>query len=314
VKQCSILVPAYNVEAYLEEALESAFAQTYPAIQVIVVNDGSTDRTAEVIAPYRDRITYVEQANGGLAAARNRALREATGDFVALLDADDVWVPTRLERLISFLDGHPEVGFVTSDAYLMNEREPSTTRYYDHYEFLLNGDPFGSPRQHYWILFGNFVMGMTVTRRELFARHGEFEPSLRTSEDWDMWIRFIQGGERVGLVPEPLCYYRIREGGLSRNLPQMYNDAVRVAERAARRLRPEDLRGLGVPMLRRGKQALALQKPRSAAVLFAAAGRDPELPLRKRLEALAFAAMPGPGNRWWNWKSRRAWAKRARSA
>ena len=313
MKQCSVIIPAFNVERYIREALESALSQTYPATQVIVVNDGSTDGTADVIAPYRDRIVYVEQSNRGLAATRNRALQLATGDFVALLDADDVWLPDRLERMISFLVEHPEVGFATTDAYLMHEDEPSKLRYYEYYDFLLKGDPFGAGDQRYWILFHNFVMVMTVIRRELFDRHGQFEESLRTSEDWDLWIRFIHGGERAGLVRDPLCYYRMRQGSLSQNQPQMYTDALRVVERAVGRLGPGGLAGLGMALLRRGKQALGLLDPRSAAIFFAAAGRDRQLPWRKRAEALAFAAMPGVGSRFWYWKTRRALARRARS-
>jgi glycosyltransferase involved in cell wall biosynthesis len=311
VRNCSVLVPAYNVEAYVGQAVESALSQTYLATQVIVVNDGSTDRTAEVLAPYLDRIVYVEQPNTGLAGARNRALREATGDYVALLDADDLWFPTRLEHMISYLEEHPEVGFVTSDAYLMHEDEPSTTRYYDYYDFLLQGDPFTTGDQLYWILFHNFVMGMTVVRRELFERHGNFEESLGTSEDWDLWIRFIQGGERAGLVLEPCCYYRIRSDSLSQDRTRINTDAVRVIERAVNRL--TDVNDLGIPFLRRGKQALALRDPTRAALFFSAAGRDSTLPIRKRAECLAFATLPGLGWRVWVWKSRRAAARYSRS-
>jgi glycosyltransferase involved in cell wall biosynthesis len=310
LKRCSILVPAYNVERYVSQAVQSALSQTYGPVQVIVVNDGSSDGTAEALAPYMDEIVYVDQPNTGLAGTRNRALREATGDYVALLDADDLWMPTRLERMISYLEEHPDVGFVTSDAYFMQEEDPSTVRYYEYYDFLLQGDPFGVGDQRYWILFHNFVMGMTVVRRELFERHGNFEESLGTSEDWDLWIRFIHGGERAGLVHEPLCYYRLRSDSLSKDLHRIHNDSVRVIERAVIRLGPQGTQGFGRPLLRRGKQALALGDWNRAAVFYAAAGRDPALPVRKRAEALAFATLPALGWRVWVWKSRRAAARR----
>ncbi len=90
---CSVIVPAFNVQAFIVEAVESALSQTYAELEVIVVNDGSTDETARVLEPFRDRITYVEQPNRGLGAARNRALREARGELIALLDGDDVMFP-----------------------------------------------------------------------------------------------------------------------------------------------------------------------------------------------------------------------------
>jgi glycosyltransferase involved in cell wall biosynthesis len=300
-----VIVPVFNVERYVAQAVESALGQSHPDVQVVVVNDGSTDGSVDALAPYRDRIVYVEQANRGLAGTRNRALREATGEYVALLDADDVWLPDRLERMVSHLEGHPEVGFVTSDAFFMHEDEPSDVRYYEHFDFLLQGDPFGTGDQRYWILFHNFVMGMTVVRRALFERHGYFEESLRTSEDWDLWIRFIFAGERAGLVNEPLCYYRIRADSLSADRHRVYHDALRVLERAVSGLGRDDLVGLAKPLLRRGKHALALGDHHRAAAFFAAAGRDPRLPWRKRMEALAFATAPGIGGRVWSWKARR---------
>jgi glycosyltransferase involved in cell wall biosynthesis len=306
VKECSVLIPAYNVEKYVGQAVQSALSQTYESVQVIVVNDGSRDNTAKALSPFMDRVLYVEQGNAGLAGARNRALKEATGDYVALLDADDLWIPNRLERMISYLDEHPEIGFVTSDAYFVHEEDESTMQYYDYYDFLLQGDPFGTGDQRYWILFHNFVMGMAVVRRELFERHGDFEESLGTSEDWDLWIRFIHGGERAGLVREPLCYYRIRSDSLSQDHHRIHNDSLRVIERAVNRLGRDGVQGLGHPLLRRGKQALALGDRSRAAVFYAAAGRDSALPIRKRAEAHAFAALPALGWRVWRWKSR--WA------
>lgn len=313
MSRCSVIVPVFNVERFVGQALESALAQTHPDVQVIVVNDGSTDGSEAAVAPYRDRIVYVEQENRGLAGARNRALQEATGEYVALLDADDVWVPERLERMVGYLINHQEAGFVTSDAFFMYDDAPSDVRYYQHYAFLLQGDPFVTGDQRYWILFHNFVMGMTVVRRALFDRYGTFEESLGTSEDWDLWIRLIFGGERVGLVDEPLCYYRIRADSLSADPRRMHSDAVRVIERAVNRMDPNALPGLGIPLLRRGKQALALGDRSRAAVLYAAAGRDPSLPWRKRMEALAFAAAPTVGSHLWDWKTRRERMRQSRA-
>ena len=122
----SVLVPAYDVEEFVGAAIESALAQTYPHVEVVVVNDGSTDGTVAAIAPYRDRIVFVDQANRGLAGARNAAIEAASGTVLALLDADDLWLPDRLERCVRLLEEQPEVGLVTSDAFLIEDGVPTT--------------------------------------------------------------------------------------------------------------------------------------------------------------------------------------------
>lgn len=286
--RCSVLIPAYNVEAYVAQSIESALAQTHPDTEVIVVNDGSTDGTAEAIAPYRDRIVYVEQENRGLAAARNRALEEVTGEYVALLDADDMYLPHRLERMLGFLEGHPEFGFATSDAFVIYGDEASTDTYYRR---LPRRRRFRGSDQPYWIVQYNFVYIMAVVRRALFERHGTFDEGLGTCEDWDLWMRFITSGERVGLVDEPLGYYRIRGGSLSYDRARVYADVLTILERC--RARPEPTPGAaGRIDLLRAAQALDRGEHAQAAGFFRSAARDPTLRWRTRLEARAAAALP----------------------
>jgi hypothetical protein len=185
----------------------------------------------------------------------------------------------------------------------MRETRPSIDTYYQSYHLLLKGDPFGSSDQRSWILRHNFVMGMTVIRRELFDRHGAFDESLLTSEDWDLWIRFILAGERVGLAPEPLAYYRTRADSLSGDPLRMNLDSLVVVERAVARLGAREVRGLGIPLLLRAIHAAALGDTRRASVFSTAAARDPTLRLTTRLKARAFAAMPGIGGRIQRWRS-----------
>src|ERR1043165_8653356 len=101
----SVVIPTYNSAPFLPETLDSVFAQTYPAHEVIVVDDGSTDNTEEVLRAYAGRITYVKQANAGVSSARNAAIERATGNWFALLDSDDIWKPQKLERQVNFLRG-----------------------------------------------------------------------------------------------------------------------------------------------------------------------------------------------------------------
>lgn len=111
----SIIVPAYNSGRYLGETLDSALAQTYPHREIIVVDDGSTDETSQRVEPYRPAVTYIRQERAGVGAARNRGLRVACGDYVALLDHDDLWLPEKLEVQVEVAERHPETGMVVCD-------------------------------------------------------------------------------------------------------------------------------------------------------------------------------------------------------
>ena len=289
---CSVIVPAFNVQAFIVEAVESALNQTYAELEVIVVNDGSTDETARVLEPFRDRITYVEQPNGGLGAARNRALREARGELIALLDGDDVMFPSRLERVVGLLEEQPRLGFATSDAYFLQDGVSRETRYYAE---LPGGFRFED--QPYWILDYNFIFGMAVIRRELFDLHGMFDESLGNSEDWDLWIRFILGGERVGIVPEPLAYYRRRAESLSRDSSQIIDNAFTLIERALHRPEIRTIPRLGTALYKRGLQALAFGDIRRCRRFFWAAARDRTSAFSLRAKAVALALIPGFGRR-----------------
>src|SRR5438552_653435 len=117
-ERVSVIIPAYNVAPYIAETLKSVFAQTKSAFEVIVVNDGSpdTEKLEEVLQPFRDRIVYLKQENRGLSGARNTGIRTATGDLIALLDGDDLWMPQYIETQTEFLRSHPEYDLVYCNA------------------------------------------------------------------------------------------------------------------------------------------------------------------------------------------------------
>lgn len=290
--RCSVIVPAYNVEAYVAQALASALGQTQRDIEIIVVNDGSTDRTVDAISPFSSRIIYVEQPNGGPAVARNRALERATGEYVALLDADDFWLSHRLERVVRFLDDREDVGLATSDSFLVVGEQPTRRTYYRHGPGRRG---FRRDHQAYWILQYNFVHGMVVFRRELIDRHGGFDQEIPWGvEDWDLWVRFITGGEHAGLVDEPLGYYRVRATSLSHDLSRTYANEVAVLRRALARPESRDTRGLGGRIaFAEGARSLASRDRGTAARHFRQAARDRELPLRTRTIAGVAAWQPG---------------------
>jgi GT2 family glycosyltransferase len=204
----SILIAAYQAEPFVVSAIESALGQTLPAHEIIVCDDGSTDGTPRAIEPFRDRVVYLQKDNGGEASAKNAAARAATGEFVALLDADDTYLPERLEALGQLAAARPDLDILTTDALVEADGEIVRRVYAD-------ASRFDVADQRRAILRGNFICGHCAIRREHWLAVGGFDESIRYTADWDCWIRLILGGARVGLVYEPLSVYRVWPGSLS---------------------------------------------------------------------------------------------------
>lgn len=274
--RCSVVIPAYNVDRYVADAVRSALEQTYENREVIVVNDGSTDATAEAVRPYLEHVVYVEQPNRGPSAARNRGIERATGDVIALLDGDDTWLPTTLERLLSQLLEHPEFGVVTtSRGSLML---PAWRR-------------FRRRNQLFWITQYNFVSYATVIRKELFERHGLFDEELRACVDWELWMRFLAGGERIGAVDQRLLVKRLREGAISFDWNQNLRNQRTMLEHVISK--GYDLPGLrGRLRVARGRAAVADGDLKEARGQFLAALRDPSLAISTRTQVLPYLLVP----------------------
>ena len=169
----SILIPAYQAAGVVGEALASVFAQTVPPHEVIVCDDASTDDLDAAVAPFRNRIVLVSRAtNGGEAAAKNDGARAASGDFVAILDADDVYLPTRLAALGELAATRPDLDILTTDAYLERAGERLRRCYEDDW-------PFETVDQRRGILERNFVFGLAAVRRERLLAVGGFDETIR---------------------------------------------------------------------------------------------------------------------------------------
>jgi glycosyltransferase involved in cell wall biosynthesis len=282
-----VVIPAYNVERFVADAIESVFAQTHVPTEVIVINDGSTDGTGDVVSRFRGRITYVEQENRGLAGARNAGLAVASGDVIGLLDADDVWLPERLERCVTLLMKRPEIGFVTTDAWLIEDTTPTEQRFNDN---DLTRD-FPETNQLARFIRSNVFFASVVARRELYDRHGWFDESLRRSEDYDMWLRFLAGGEIAARIEEPLAYYRLRSNSLSADQP-----AQRAAHRAVLEKQLHEVAriigsGFGPDAWDVALRCDRRGDGRQASRLFLLAARDHDLPPMSRARAIARAAI-----------------------
>ncbi len=204
----SIIIPTFNCGAFISEALESVFAQTFTAYEVIVVDDGSTDHTREVINRYEEKVRYIYQENRGVSAARNTGIKNARGRFIAFLDADDVWMPEKLEWQMKAMSKSESIGVVSCGLFCISgekniEREVIPKNYLRRNELVrdlyLDPDPF-------------FGAGSAIlVRKECFQKLGLFDEDLHAAEDWDMCLRIAKSYD-VRFVPLPLFEYRTRGG------------------------------------------------------------------------------------------------------
>ena len=200
----SVIIPTFNRSRFVTEAVLSVFDQTYQPVEIIVVDDGSTDDTAEVLAPYFQRIQYIHQPNQGVSVARNAGIKVATGELIAFLDGDDRWLPSKLALQVECLEKNRDVGLVHSNVSYFgtnDERGRQTKGVTTTYE-----------RDCYAELFlGNRITTSSVlVRRECLEKVGLFDEGIRkaSTEDYDLWIRIARYFE-FAYVPDPVVLYRV---------------------------------------------------------------------------------------------------------
>lgn len=233
----SVVTPLYNSSAHIDATLESLQAQEFTDWEAILVDDGSTDDTPERVERFLDdpRFSYVRQRNLGIAAARNRGIRAARGDWIALLDHDDRWQPTKLAHQ---LDAAARNGWtiVCSDAIVI--RDGSRTRYSDYLpeETRLALERPGDPSVDLFALLirMNFLCASSVlVRRELFDEHGLLDSAVAPADDYDMWLRCMPDAA-IGYVAEPLVEYVLHASNHSWQSIAMRTAAIRVLFRTLR--------------------------------------------------------------------------------
>lgn len=202
----SIIIPVYNGARYLREAVDSALAQTYENIEIIVVNDGSNDggKTEAIALSYGDRIKYCSKANGGVSTALNLGIQEMTGEYFSWLSHDDLYVPEKIEKQLDLLRrlDRDDVVLYSDYTQIDPEGKPLGDMIMD--SSLLNSKPLYS-------VLRSGINGCTLLiPREAFAKTGVFDEKLRTTQDYDLWLRMqLQGGYRFVHQPEVLVKYRI---------------------------------------------------------------------------------------------------------
>lgn len=188
-------------------------------MEVIVADDGSTDDIEGALAPFGDRVALLRGEHRGEAAAKNRAFGAARGEFVVILDADDVYLPGRIEALGRLSSARPDLDLLTTDANLEAAGLVIGRCYHA-------GNSFAIDDQRRAIIERNFVFGLAAIRREALLAIGGFDESIAFTADWDCWIRLVLGGARVGMVDSPLASYRIHEDAMSAGRLDMYRGRV----------------------------------------------------------------------------------------
>ena len=264
----SIVIAAYQAAATIADAVASALAQTHPALEVIVVDDGSTDDLVGALRPFGSDIKLIRKENGGGASARNAGTTAARGEFMAILDADDVYDPRRLEVIAELARQRPDLDLVTTDARFIVEGEPTGT--------FLESNPFATSDQRSAILESAFLGGWPAVRVSSLQKIGGFDEEFAIAYDWDCWLRMIFSGSAAGLVPLPYYDYRLHPGSLAANRAASLWERVRLLRkaRAQQELTPAEERVLS--------SSLRLQRRRA---------------IRARLAEILGAIAPGRGRR-----------------
>lgn len=291
----SVVMPAYNTERTIGAAISGVLTQDYPRLELVIVDDGSQDRTREICEAYGDSVTVVAQANAGTAAARNAGIMRARGEIISLCDSDDMLLPNHVSKAVEALQSSGSRRcIVTSEAHVLASTGIA------HGRMVLSRGVPSVPRQRLALLQANFVGIFCTFPRSMLDEIGFFDPDCPV-EDWDLWLRAVFAGWEVVAQQHPTALYRWSEGSKSTDHSRVFaaEDEVlrRVRQRAGRDLRPDESRflerrlALGSPRLlvsegdlalREGRYGSARERYRQASELV---GHDRRVRVRRALGA-----------------------------
>lgn len=285
----SIIIPAFNAASYILDALRSVFAQTFSDYETIVVNDGSPDTSLleDALEPYMHRIVYIKQENSGPSGARNTAIRRARGQYIALLDSDDVWLPGYLETQMAALRKDPSLELIYADALLVGDSnlagrtfmEANPSKGSVTFESLLRWEC-------------TIITSCTVARRQTLVEAGLFDEAFRHAEDFDLWLRIAHKGAPMGYQPLVLAHHYQHGASLSADEARLLEGEINVYKKllnllplsAAQRqlMRVQMERRTHDLALERGRQELIAGECAKAQLSF---GRANELHQSRKLRA-----------------------------
>jgi glycosyltransferase involved in cell wall biosynthesis len=215
-KSVSVVIPTYNYGRFIADAIRSVVAQTLAPVEIIVVDDGSTDDTAAVVGEFGENVKYIFQKNGGVCSARNLGVAESQGELIAFLDADDIWEPTKLEKQVAKFDASEDIGLVHCGMRVFDSDSGETI-----FLYLDGGEEGVAENLLLWEDSAVNVSGSVIlVNRKAFDKVGGFDTEIKCGEDWDFCYRVARQFS-VGFVPEPLVNYRSHAAAAHRNVHEM---------------------------------------------------------------------------------------------
>ncbi|MBU1052675.1 MAG: glycosyltransferase [Proteobacteria bacterium] len=228
MKKVSVIIPAYNKAALTIKTIKSVLGQTYGNIEIIVVDDGSTDDTKNKLQLFGDKIHYIYKQNGGACSARNVGIKQATGEYIALIDCDDIYYPEKIAKSVECLEKKSDYGFVYTGAYLIND-DGDVISEHRISDCLASG----------WIasrlILCNFVCNSTVViRKECFKEVGYFDENIFIPADWDMWLRLSEK-YKASYIDDKLTGYRLTDSYTASNMETGLNEINYVLNKALSR-------------------------------------------------------------------------------
>ena len=241
----SVIIPTYNSAKYICEAIDSVLSQTYRDYEIIVVDDGSKDNTAEVLGKYGNKVLSLYQENAGANSARARGLTEAKGEYVALIDADDKWLPDKLQEQVEFMESSPEINLVFSDFYNFNEKGTFEQTFLNSNKiFRKIRTKSISDSRPYWKLFdqnfiyeylgGNFILQSTLmVRRDICIKFNMFENNdLELRAMYEFLLRSLHQ-LKIGFIDKVLVHRRIHDSNITLNAEKYYKHTIVICEKAS---------------------------------------------------------------------------------
>lgn len=221
----SVIIPVYNGDRYLSEAIESVLDQTYQRIEIIVIDDGSTDNTAKIAQRFKDNICYIYQSNSGAPSTRNRGLETAGGEFIAFLDADDFWSKNKLELQLGYLSQDPSIEIVSG----YQQTIQLTGAIDEKYTFENISDPSMT-----------LQLGAALFRKSVFEKVGKFNPELRYADDWDWFMRARELGISLRMYQETVLFYRRHDRNLTNHKELDNHYTIRMLKKSLDRRRQKN--------------------------------------------------------------------------
>lgn len=219
----SVVIPFYNGKEFIAQAINGILRQTYTDYEIIVMDDGSSDDSKKALECFDGKIRYFYQQNKGISSARNRAIKEAKGEYIALLDQDDIWYPEKLQKQVELMEKNKNLGLIYGDCHYINEKGEIISRVFERQKYY-------SGRIFKDLIMGNFIPIPTVLiRKSALDKVGLFLENYTFAEEYELFIRISKDYD-VGFINEPLAGYRIHGGNLSKNTGESLKEDIAVKE------------------------------------------------------------------------------------